>query len=257
MQRKTFRRALITLLLVFGAALPAHAGLIVLSGDGNILNPVDGSSGVPINAGNQQFLTNILGGGTTALVHDNCAGCSGSLSGAPSIVDTYYNSISGVSSSLYAGTITAASLAGVDLFISILPATAYSAAEILALAGWGGDILFIGENGNFTAQNNNINATLAALGSSMSLLNSIFDSGFQTAAGGQIAFDPLTAGISSFVYAAPSEVMVSGGTALFFGTDAQPFIAYEGMNVPEPGSLLLLGAGLIGFALIRRRQSVT
>lgn len=256
MQRTTFRRLIITALLVFGTVLPAHAGLIVLSGDTNILNPVNGSGGVPINAGNQQFLTNVLGGSTTALVHNNCLGCSGTIAGAPSIIDTYYNGLSGVSSSLHSGAITAAALAGVDLFVSILPATAYSAAEILALAGWGGDILFIGENGNFTFQNNNINAALAALGSSMSLLNNIIDSGFHTATGVQIASDALTAGISSFVYAAPSEVMVSGGTALFFGTGGEAFVAYDGMSVPEPSTLLLFGAGLIGFALVRRRRSV-
>ena len=253
--RRLFRRVLIPALLL-GAMLPAHAGLIVLSGDTNITNGLDGSFGVPVTAGNQQFFTNVLGAGSSVLVQDNCTVCAGSIGTAVSAVNDHYNSLGGVSSSTHAGAITAAALSGVDLFVSILPESAFSASELAALSSFGGSIMFLGENSFATAQNNNINAALAALGSSMSLLNTIFDAGILTATGAQIAADPLTAGVSSFVYGAPTELLVSGGTGLLFGMGGEAFIAYEGgaAAVPEPGMLSLLGAGLIGFGLTRRRR---
>jgi hypothetical protein len=227
----------------------------MLSGDTNILNAVNGSAGEAVNAGNQQFLLNVLNGGTNVLVHNNCSGCSGSLTGAPDIVNDYYNSVGGVTSSLHAGAVTAGSLSGINLFVSILPASAFSAAEIAALAGFGGDIFFIGENAAFPTQNGNINAALSGLGSSMTVLNATFDAGFNSATGSQIAADPYTAGITLFRYAAPSEISVTGGTALFFGKGAQPFVAYDkgSQTVPETASVLLVGLGIAGLSLIRRK----
>ena len=253
--RTALLRALLPALCLF-VVLPSHAGLIVVSADANILNPVDGSGGVAVNAGNQQFLSNVLGLGTTTLVHDNCSGCAGSLTTAISAVNNYYNGLTGVSSSTLAGPITAASLAGIDLFVSILPATLYSASELSALSSFGGSILFLGDNSAFQTQNGNINAALAALGSSISIIpNTLFDAGFHTATGSQIASDPLTAGISSLVYAAPSELLVAGGTALFFGTGGQAFIAYDGViAVPEPSGLALLILGLAVLTVTWRRR---
>lgn len=232
------------------------AGPIVVSGDGNITDALFGTTnGVPgVDAGNQTFFQNVLGGGTTVAVQ-------GPGAAVPFIgvfttnTNNYYNGLGGVSSSIVAGPITAATLSGVDLFVSILPSSAYAASEIAAMSGFlggGGTIFFLGENSNFSGQNANINAALAALGSGISLNNTVFDGGFHVAAGAQIAADPLTAGVTTFTYAAPTQL--TGGTTLFFGTGGQPFVAVDALSAPEPGALVLFGFALWAVAGRKRRR---
>ncbi len=248
-ERKTSSRvvwALAVLISVAAGAKDASAGLIVLSGDGNI------AFDLPVQAGNQQFFRNVLGSGTSVLVLQNDL-----ISSYDSRVDAFYDGQAGVSSTLFSGTVTGAALAGVDLFVSVLP-DAFSLAEIDALDAFligGGTAFFMGENSEitFTARNDAINAALAGLGSGMQILpNSSFDGGAHTATGGQIHADPLTSGVTSLTYASPSQI--SGGTTLLTGTGGQPFVAYESSQqpIPEPGTLLLLGAGLASLSLRRR-----
>lgn len=236
-----------------------EAGPIVVSGDTNIVNPLVGSFGQPVNPGNEQFFQNVLGGGSTVVVQGPTGGGS-STANAAGDVNSFYSGLGGVTSSIDGGAITAAELAGADLFVGILP-DAYSGAEITALSNFeagGGTILLLGENNNFSAVNANINALLAGLGSGLLVVDDIFDGGFNTATGGQIAAHPLTAGVASFVYAAPSRV--TGGTTLFFGSGNQPFVAVEGsvnQPIPEPESIavwsLLLLAGMTVVYVRRRR----
>jgi hypothetical protein len=235
----------------------ADAQYIFLSGDTNIGNPLNGSGGAPgIDAGNQRFFQNILQGGDTVVVHGDIDG-TGSVADVPPAINGFYNSLGGVSSSIFSGVVTNATLAGADLFVVIIPNDAYAAGEVAAMQGFvggGGTLLFLGENDAFPAQNARINSVLTALGTGMSIVPiSFFDPGYHTAVGGQIAADPFTTGVSTFTYAAPSQIaLVSGGKNLFFGTAGQPFVAYA--VIPEPSAIMLFALGAATLATGGRRH---
>lgn len=228
---------------------------LFLSGDTNITNPLTGSSGAAIDTGNQKFFANILQGGNSVAVLKST--WTGSVGSAYTDVNTFYNSLPGVTSTVISGTIN--SLAGYDLLVAPLPNNAFAASEITVFSNFlaqGGSIFFTGENNDisFAMSNSAINAALAALGSGMSINPSIFDSGFNTAIGAQIAADPFTAGVGTFTYAAPSEVLYGSGTPLFFGKGGQAFLSYEQTsNVPLPAAFWIFGSGLLGLLGIRRR----
>lgn len=255
MSRLTKICALAVLILTVGSA---QADMTVfVSGDSNIINPLSGSYGSGVDAGNQQFFTNILAGGTSVAILDTSYKDVSAANWAAEM-DTHYDGLVGVGSTVFTGTVTAAQLSGVDLFISLLPDDDFTAEEIAVMTSFiygGGDIFFLGENSNLSNYNARINSALTGLGSSLSIVNDAFDSGWNTATGSQIASDPYTAGVSTFTYGAPSQVpVVVGGTTLFSGTGGQPFVAYEVVPVPVPGALLLgiLGLSVAGVKLRKR-----
>lgn len=242
-------------LAAFSFLSSVHAGRIVVSGDANILNPIAVGSGTGIEVGNQTFFKNILGTGSKVLIDSdgfNGVNFSGYLS-------SYYNGLLGVTASVVGVPVSAASLVGIDVFATIVPSSAYTGSEISALKGFlagGGTAIFLGDQGFFSANNGYINSALAALGSSMSIsASTIFDGTYAVATGAQIAVDPLTAGVSAIKYAIPSEVTVSGGTSLVYGSGGRAFIATENIAVPDSGtSVVLLLGGLSLLVFVRRRR---
>jgi len=167
-----FRKLFFILLLSVGflGATYSTAGVILVSGDSNTTDDLG-------TAGDEDtFFTNILGGGTSVAVLDFTNGGFGSASNTDTEINNYYNSLGGVSSSLIAGSVTAASLSGVDLFVAATPDDNFSASEILAMSNFlssNGTIFFLGENNNavFTTANNAINQALGGRGSSISLIS--------------------------------------------------------------------------------------
>jgi len=225
------------------AAPLASAGTTILSGDSNLGNGIDGSLGAPITPGNSRWFNNILGAGTSVKIQNEAT----TVTESATAINNYYNSLPGVTSGFFSGTIVPADLAGLNLFISMLPSNNYTAGEISALSGFlngGGTLLLCGDSSqNFSASNGFLNAALAALASSMRLGTTSLDPGNNTTT--NIVADPLNAGVSSFTYAFTDDI-VGGGHPLLrtvTGSGAVPFVSYE--IVPEPSAL-----GLGCFALL-------
>jgi hypothetical protein len=259
MKAKRWLAALSVAVALTGAgSMQALAANIFLTGDANISDALTGGQ-TATNPDNERFFRNLLQGATGVSVLNT----SVAFVPAPGQIANYYNTLPGVTATLLNGTVTAADLAGRQLFVAAVPDDAFTAGELAVLntfVSGGGSVLFLGENDSpvFDIGNAAINAALAALGSSMAIVLDQFDPGYNQATGAAIAADPFTAGVSSFTYAAPSRV--SGGTQLFFGSAGQPFFAYETVGtsvVPVPASLPLLvgGLGFIGLALRRRSAS--
>lgn len=161
------RRRLVIAAFCLGAAAPAGAGTVFVSGDYNLGDPVRTEGVFPPLPDNDTWFTNILGAGATVLIHDDYYDTPGT---APSDdINNHYNGLGGITSILdtSGAPITSASLSGVDLFISMLPSSDYAASEISALNGFlagSGSVFFMGDNGEtFTFENERINAALAAL----------------------------------------------------------------------------------------------
>jgi len=260
MLRKTLG-GLITLALL-GLSGIAQASLILVSGDITPLFSLTDTSPDTATPGNRQFFTNVLGAGDRVAVLDT----PNNAAAGPE-ADEFYDSLPGVTSTLLSGSIDASSLTDVDLLLLPAPDDLFDASEITAMQSFvtdGGSLFFLGEALGipFGASTNAfINAALAALGSSMEIINVSLDVGSRAATGAQIAPDLLTTGVSAFDYGFTAEVR--SGTPLFFSVDEVAFLSYEGSlappstpsAVPEPSSLSLFGAALWGFgALVRRRR---
>lgn len=233
----------------------AFASLILVSGDSNIGNPLDGSAGAPIDLDNATWFNNILGSGTTVKVQ-NDAIVDETVASSARAINTFYDAQGGITSTMVAPDtiIDDALLTGIDLYISMLPSDNFTTPELNALSAYvsgGGSVFFMGELEGFDLENTRINSALTILGSSMSILDAKLDLGFTTTS--NIDPDPLNTGVSSFTFAASSAV--SGGTSLIRSTNNTPIIAYEDVPaVPVPAAVWLFGSGLLGFMGIARRK---
>lgn len=161
-------------------------------------------------------------------------------------VNTFYNSLPGVTSSLL-GSLTAASLTNIDLLWAIQPSNSYTAGEISAMTGHlagGGRIAFMGEHGSIAlAINNRINDALIDLGATMSIIPGVIvDSGFRTASvgDGQILAHALTVGVNAYQYAAFNPLALgANGVALMLGEDNLSDIMM-GFEIVGPGSIFMI-----------------
>jgi hypothetical protein len=227
--------------------------VIIVSGDVNIGNGIDGSSGAPVGD-NGRFFANVLGNGAKVVLQEGYT--AGSAADAYASIASFYSG-RGVLVDTISAPVTSSDLAGARLLISAIPLSAYTPTEISLMSsflGAGNIVFFMGDNSAFTegaAGNGFINSALSSLGSGLRIVNADDDNGFHTGTGSQIAANPLTAGVNSFVYAAVSEV--SAGTPLFFTTSSAPFVM---VDVPEPsaGALLLAGLALLWRTLRARAQ---
>ena len=181
----------------------------------------------------------------TIRILDNPFASSGDIA-----VNSFYNAHAGFTSSLFTGTVTAAQLSGADLLFVAIPDHALDSGEISAMSAFlagGGRIVFNGETTTFVgnpAANNRINAALAALGSTMSLITSPLDGGappFATVANGRILPHPLTAGIAAFYEAGSSAVTgVAPGNGLF-SSDSSPGTLVGGFDPLLGDGIVLMG----------------
>jgi hypothetical protein len=225
-----------------------------LTGDSNVLNPIDGSFGASINSGNQNFFRNVLGEGTKVLIQNEYV--PPETGSGTNALNNFYNGLSGVTSTTdYPGSeITSSLLAGIDLFV-FRPRTAFTSSEATALIQFvsgAGKFLLIGENSTLDVAQASVNELLVAMGSAMRLQNSAIGVGFVTTP--NINVDPLTEGVASMSYNFTNSI--SGGTPLVRTADASGvIIAYENfVAVPEPGSALLSGFAVMVLALRTTRR---
>jgi hypothetical protein len=84
-------------------------------------------------------------------------GSSSAGSNEARILNSLYNSFAGVNSTILNGPVTATSVAGANLFVSIYPDAPYTADELTAMNNFlaaDGSIFFLGENGPFGSVQN-------------------------------------------------------------------------------------------------------
>ncbi len=188
-----------------------------------------------------------LGGGASAseiLVLGDDGGCCGSS--IPSNVHNFYNGLAGHTSTLGSSVVTAAALSGIELLWAVQPSNAYTPTEILAMSAYlstGGRIAFMGEHGGSgfaVPENNLINATLAALGSAMSIQNAnVQDGGSQIAlrANGEILTHDLTAGVDAYHYAAFAPILGAPEILMYGHNLTSVMMGFENIGA---GSIFLI-----------------
>jgi hypothetical protein len=161
------------------------------------------------------------------------------------VINNFYNSLPGTTSSILSGPLDSNNLSGVNLLWAVQPAASYTAAEITTMSSFlsgGGRIEFMGEHGTFAPdENNRITAAISLLSGNISIVNTLVDAGFHdaTVGNGQILSHPLTIGVNTYNYAAFAPLTL-GGTAqtLMLGTDLTSIMmSYQNIG---PGSIFVI-----------------
>jgi len=202
---------------------------------------VNASAGVAGSASNQQpILTSFLGIGTTVLVNKQNVAF-----GPGANVNTWFNGLAGVTSTLTTTDITAGALVGIDLLYLDLAHTStdinvYSSSERAVLADFiaaGNQVIIQAEPHTDSTQRINLNTFFSDLGTPWA----IETSGNRNSG---------TVSIQNTAYSSSSNggwsggsynSIVTGGTAIALGTDGGTYMSLY--VVPEPSSVILLGIG--------------
>jgi len=162
-----------------------------------------------------------------------------------SIINGFYNSLPGVSSTVLSGTLDTVDLTGIKLLWAVQPADSYTAAEINTMSTFlanGGRIAFMGEHGQYAPNENaRITAAIADLGGHISINTDYPDPGFHdaTVANGQILSHSLTQGVNTYNYACFASLNISGAAEkLMLGSNlSDVMMAYENIGA---GSIFLI-----------------
>jgi len=228
---------LIIAVLFLISPFAANAGLIAVVADVNA-----------VPASNFSFYDAILGTNTSVAFSRNDEQ-QGNLA-------NHYNSLAGVTAVDDASVLTAAILSGYDMLVVTRffnNAIDYTAAEIAAISDWvssGGTFLAILESvansPNLTVYNN----FLADIGSSISYNGGrSCETPFSDTANAEATslgpLDPFTVACYNYL---------DGGTAVYNYPDGTGVAFDSAQSVPEPGTLALLGIGLFGMGLARRKK---
>lgn len=222
-------RFVVTAMALLLASSSANGGIVLGIADSNIGSSI-----------NDQFFTNCFSGDD---VYGRTAASQWTL--------TNWSSRIGINGGNFSsGALTAAALIGKEWVVTSTN-VAFSGAELatlLAFESGGGNVVVIGEGPIYNTINNNANAILGAVGSSMTFtVGGVASTGTPV-----IGVDPLTAGVTSFNGGYIGSI--SGGKALVTYNNSQVAVAVESA-VPEPTSLVLWsGLGIMGLIAVRRRR---
>lgn len=230
-------------LTAFGTGInsfqPAAAGTIIVVADANTTN----------TANNLPLYGNFLGSATTVV-----------FSRAEEQQDdirTYYNGLAGVTATESAVTLNATVLSGVELLVvtrHFNNAFDYTASEIAAVNDFlvgGGSVLMIAEANANSAPLNGYNDFLTGIGSTIQYTGDRFGVDETIS---PVEATSLTTGITEFSVFHYNTL--SGGAAAAIAENGT-VVAFETMNamdVVEPGSLAIVGAGLVGLGFFRRKR---
>ncbi|MDQ6735484.1 MAG: hypothetical protein M3Z35_15430 [Nitrospirota bacterium] len=161
------------------------------------------------------------------------------------VINNFYNSLPGTTSSILSGPLNSNNLSGVNLLWAVQPAASYTAAETTTMSNFllgGGRIAFMGEHGQFAPnENDRITAAISLLGGNISIINNVIDPLFHdaTVGNGQILSNPLTVGVNTYNYAAFAQLTLSGtAQTLMLGTDLTSIMmGYQNIG---PGSIFVI-----------------
>lgn len=119
------------------------SSMVLVAGDANIVNALDGTFGSPVDLGNQQFFTNLVQAGDEVVIQAPVDFPQTPL--ANTLQNFFVNEV-GIDASIWTSSLGSADLDETDLLISVLPRSAFGPSDVTAardLLNAGGSIFFL------------------------------------------------------------------------------------------------------------------